>query len=329
MMFKSSLALLMLCSSSAFQSRLVTFPKTAGSSIPVSRMYATPATKSEAPAVSANGANGVVMASPSSFSMIDTPQEAFQTLAKKGEANSKMSFAKTMASAILGGCYVGMGGMLSLAVAGQMPGVASANPGLVRFAFAALFPVNLLLALQCGGQLFTGNTANMVAAVWEKKATVKQLVRSWCLSYMGNVIGCGGFAVACKYAGVLSGGPGAMAAATLASKTSMALGPIIVRAILCNWLVCLAVYLSMQSKDMMGKYIAIFLPISTFVSIGFEHSVANMFLLPAGLLCSTGISLKTALLKNLIPVSIGNAIAGSLLVGTMFSYMFGKLGEGK
>jgi formate/nitrite transporter len=283
-------------------------------------------------AAAASGAAVAVPAPPATpinYSLIETPADAFHLLAGKGKANADASNLKTLVSAMLGGAYVGMGAMLSLAISGNMGGVTLANPGLSKLAFALLFPVNLLLCIQAGGQLFTGNTASMAAAVCEKKATMKNLVRSWGLSYLGNLISCVGFAFLCKYCGVLSGGAADFAAKTLASKTYMAFGPLIVKAMLCNWLVCLAIYLSFQAKDMTGKYISILLPISTFVAIGFEHSVANMFLLPAGLLCSTGIGVKTALLKNLLPVTLGNAISGSLMVGVMFSFMFGRLGEGK
>ena len=264
-----------------------------------------------------------------SVTMLNTPEQTYQLLASKGESNAKASAIKTLVSATLGGAYVGMGGMLSLAVAGNMMGVAGTNPGLQKLMFAILFPVNLWLALLAGGQLFTGNTANMAAAICEKKATFKDLARSWSLSLVGNMIGCVSFAVACKYAGVLDGGPAALAAKTLAGKVSLSLGPLFVRSVLCNWLVCLAVFMSMMAKDMVGKYVSILLPISTFVSIGFEHSVANMFLLPAGLLCSTGFTIKQALLNNLLPVLIGNAISGSLFVGVLFSFLFGRLGKGK
>ena len=263
----------------------------------------------------------------SKISNILTPAEAYDALVKKGEYNAAASAGKTVFSSILGGAYVGMGAMLSLAVAGNSPGLAEADPGLYKWLFGALFPVNLLLALQCGGQLFTGNTSYMMAAVCEGRATPADMARSLGLSWMGNFIGCTAFAVACKYAGVLEGGAGQLAAATLATKTSYALGPLLVKAMFCNWLVCLAVYLSMQAKDMTGKYLSIWLPVSCFVSIGFEHSVANMFLLPAGLMSTSDISAQTALLHNLLPVTVGNAISGSLFVGAAMSFMYGKLGE--
>lgn len=263
----------------------------------------------------------------SKISNILTPAEAYQALAAKGEYNANASVAKTLFSATLGGAYVGMGAMLSLAVAGNSPDLGAADPGLYKFLFGALFPVNLLLALQCGGQLYTGNTANMMAAVCEGKANVGDMARSWSLSWIGNFIGCTGFAIACKYAGVLEGGAGQLATSILATKTSYELGPLFVKAMFCNWLVCLAVYLSMQAKDMGGKYLSIWLPVSCFVSIGFEHSVANMFLLPAGLMSCHDISIQTAFFHNLLPVTVGNAVSGSLFVGAGMSFMFGKLGE--
>jgi formate/nitrite transporter len=263
----------------------------------------------------------------SKVSNILTPAEAFESLVAKGEYNAAASIPKTLFSSILGGCYVGMGAMLSLAVAGNSPELGAADPGLQKLLFAGLFPVNLLLALQCGGQLYTGNTANMMAAACEGRANLGDMARSLGLSWVGNAIGCGFFAVACKYAGVLEGGAGHLAAATLATKTSYELGPLFVKAMFCNWLVCLAVFLSMQAKDMTGKYLSIWLPVSTFVSIGFEHSVANMFLLPAGLMSTDEISVQTALFHNLLPVTLGNAVSGSLFVGAAMSYMYGKLGD--
>ena len=289
----------------------------------------TSATPSTSSATAAAPATVVPEIDYDKITMIETPAAAFQILAKKGATNSNMSKMKTLVSAMIGGAYVGMGGMLSLAISGNMGGVAELNPGLSKLMFAILFPVNLLLALQAGGQLFTGNTAYMTAAVCEKKTTVGKLARSWALSFMGNLIACSFFAVLCRFSGVLSGGSADLAVKTLINKTSIPLGPIIVRAMLCNWLVCLAVYLSMQAKDLTGKYFGILLPISTFVAIGFEHSVANMFLLPAGLLCGGPVTVWQALTRNLIPVAIGNALSGSLLVGALFSYMFGKLGEEK
>jgi formate/nitrite transporter FocA (FNT family) len=171
------------------------------------------------------------------FSLLDSPADAFFSLAAKGEASAKMSVAKTFSAAILGGLYVGVGGMLSLAVSGNMPGVAAANPGLVKFTLAALFPVALFLCLQGGAQLFMGDTATISAAWFEKRVTLKDVLRNWVIAYGGNLIGCAGFAAACSYSGVLTGGAATMASSMAVAKTSMQFGPLFVKAILCNWLV--------------------------------------------------------------------------------------------
>jgi formate/nitrite transporter len=222
-----------------------------------------------------------------------------------------------------------MGGLLSISIAGSMPGVAAANPGLTRLMFAALFPVNLLLVLQTGAQLFTGNTATLSSALVEGKVGLKSLARVWSVSYLGNILGCGLFALMAVYTGICSYGVADLAVATVMKKTSMGFMPTFVKAVMCNWLVCLAVFLSTQAQDMAGKFVGIWLCISTFVAIGFEHSVANLFLLPLGLLASAPLTLGQAVVKNLIPVTLGNAFAGAVIIAGGFSFLFGKLGEGK
>ncbi|KAG7369397.1 formate/nitrite transporter family protein [Nitzschia inconspicua] len=248
---------------------------------------------------------------PNTISLLNTPTEAFELLVQKGEYNARSTVEKTLVSSILGGAYVGMGAMLALAVAGNAP---SLDYGLDKLLFALLFPVNLLLALQCGGQLFTGNTAAMMSAVCERRVSYEDLGKNLLVSWVGNAIGCVSFALLCSYAGVFNDGASHLAATTLASKVSADFGPTLVKAIFANWLVCLAVFLNGQAKDMTGKYLAVLLPVSAFVAIGLEHSVANMFLLPAGLLSQyhdPSITWQTVLLKNIIPVTIGNAISGS------------------
>ena len=143
----------------------------------------------------------------------------------------------------------------------------------------------------------------------------------------GVAIGCGAFALAAKYTGLLSGGPADLAVATVVKKCGGTFGQKVVKAIMCNWLVCLAVWLAGSANDLAGKMVGIWFPISTFVAIGLEHSVANMFLLPLGLLGGADLSLVDVIVKNLIPVTIGNAIAGALIVAAGYSYAFGKLGE--
>lgn len=260
-------------------------------------------------------------------SSVKTPKDTFDALVEKGVANSKMSTLKVLFASIMGGFYVGMGGLLSFSIAGAMPATAAANPGFAKFVFAALFPVNLLLVLQTGAQLFTGNSAVMAAAHVEGKITLTDVMKSWIVSFIGNVIGCGLLALATAYTGLLTPGMQELATSTVMKKCGGTLGQTVVKAILCNWLVCLAVFLATSAYDLGGKMVGIWFPISTFVAIGFEHSVANMFILPLGVLAGVKLSFGTIMLKNLIPVTIGNAFAGAVIIGAGMSFAHGKLGR--
>lgn len=263
-------------------------------------------------------------------SLLYSPAETYHLFVAKGEANAKLSNLKTMHASIMGGIQVGIGGLLCLTVCGGMPAVAAANPGIVKFVFGALFPVCLMLVLNTGTQLYTGNTASMASAYCEGKISARDVAKSWTIAFIGNVIGCGLIAYVGKYTGLLSGGTKAMAAALGVAKCNGGtFGQMFVKGIFCNYLVCMAVYLATMARDMTGRYFGIFVPVSTFITTGYEHSVANLMLLPAAMLAGAPITLRDVLVKNLIPVTIGNGLAGAVLVAASFSYQFGKLGGGK
>ena len=133
-------------------------------------------------------------------------------------------------------------------------------------------------------------------------------------------------ALASSYVGLLSGGTAEMCLKTAMGKCTNAFGPTLVKAILCNWMVTLAVKLSGASNDLVGKLVGCWFPISTFVAIGLEHSVANMFILPAALLLGAPLTVADVVFRNIVPVLIGNAIAGSIIVAASYSYQFGRLG---
>lgn len=153
-----------------------------------------------------------------------------------------------------------------------------------------------------------------------------ELGKSWAISIIGNVIGCGLFAVAAWYTGLLTGGTANLCTSTALNKCRGTVGQTIVKAILCNWMVSIAVFLAGASNDLVGKLVGVWFPISTFVAIGLEHSVANLFIMPAALLLKVPLTVGDVLLRNVIPVLIGNAIAGALVVAGSYSYQFGKLG---
>lgn len=188
---------------------------------------------------------------------VKAPADAYAAFAQKGAKNAKMPVLKILHQSIMGGGYVGLGGLLSMTVAGSCPEIASSNPGLQKFIFAALFPVNLLLILTTGGQLFTGNSASVPAAFYEGLITMPDLLRSWLVSYVGNIIGCGGLALAATYCGLNKYGTAALALSTLAKKCGSSFGQTVIKAILCNWLVCMAVFLAGAADGMAGKMVGI------------------------------------------------------------------------
>lgn len=259
-------------------------------------------------------------------SSMKSPKDSYISFAEKGAANAKLAGRKILHQSILGGCYVGFGALVALSIAGNIGGIAGANPGISKMAFAALFPVNLLLIVTTGGQLFTGNSATVAAAYWEHLVDENQLAKSWAISIIGNIIGCGLMAILANYVGLLSGGVADMVKGAAMGKVGATFGQTFIKAILCNWMVSLAVFLAYASNDLAGKLVAVWFPISTFVAIGLEHSIANLFLLPAAMLAGAPLTLGTAIFKNLIPVFLGNAVAGALVVAGSYSYQFGALG---
>merc|ERR1712066_867702 len=128
-------------------------------------------------------------------------------------------------------------------------------------------------------------------------------------------------------AGLLVGGAQKLAITMTVMKTKLPFGQAVARAIMCNWMVCMAVFLSEAARDLGGKMVGIWFPISALMAMAMEHSVANMFLLPAGILSGAPITVAKMVMKNWIPVAIGNAIAGSVCVAASYSYAFGSLGK--
>merc|ERR1712070_240586 len=118
-----------------------------------------------------------------------------------------------------------------------------------------------------------------------------------------------------------------MGVAVAAAKTSLSFKAAFVRGVLCNWLVCMAVWMASMAKDLPGKIVAIWFPISAFVALGLEHSVANMFIVPLGMMNGAAVTWKAFLMKNLLPVTLGNIIGGAVCVAAFFSYAYGSLGK--
>ena len=212
--------------------------------------------------------------------------------------------------------------MLAVSVGGSVPGIKAANPGVQRALLGVMgLPMGLLMVLGAGGELVTGNMAVCTAAYKAGKASLSDLCRNLGTVYLGNFVG--SLAVAALGAWASTGVTGgAIAVAT--GKVSGTFGAAFARGVLCNWLVCMAVYLASFAKDVVGKMTAIWFIISAFVALGLEHSVANMFIIPLGIMNGAAVTWKSFFLANLLPVTLGNIVGGAVCVGAAFCWAYGK-----
>lgn len=214
------------------------------------------------------------------------------------------------------------------------------NVGLSKFAGAAVFPVGLMLVVICGAELFTGNNL-ITLALFNKEVTASQMLKNWVVVYIGNFIGSIAVALLIYWSGLLStsgGGLGGLAIRVASAKVSLTMGQAIVRGILCNILVVLAVWMAIAAQDVISKIWSCWFPIMLFVLCGFEHSIANMYFIPVGMLAKgnaalaeasglaadklAGMNAGTFLVNNIIPVTIGNIIGGAFIVGWVYWYVF-------
>jgi len=262
---------------------------------------------------------------PEVVSIVKGPKEAYESMVDKGVELANKPLMKIFHQSFFAGCYIGFGGMMSMVVAGGLDEAAKDNPTIQTFVFAALFPVNLLIIILTGGVLFTGTCATVPAAVCEGKLHWKQIPRTFLISWFGNLLGGVACAAVITYCDMNEGLTAKLAMKIAEKKISHDFIKTLIKGIGCNWLVAMAVFLSGQAQDMAGKMVAIWFPISCFVAIGFEHFPANTFIIPMGMMVGADVSVQEMFYKNFIPVTLGNAFAGSFIVAMGYSYAFGRL----
>ena len=258
----------------------------------------------------------------SSFkSPVDTAKAISATAGAKNSAN----IVNVILLSFLAGAYIAFGGLLAIiASAGMLK--AGAPVGLEKFVFGAVFPVGLIIVVLAGSELFTGNVMFMTIGVLDGSASVGGLAKNWVISWVFNFVGALFVAYVLAYMGGLFPADSAFATkatSVATAKVGLAWDQAFIRAIGCNWLVCLAVWLANASDDVIGKIFGIWFPIMAFVTIGFEHSVANMFFIPLGMfLGAKGVTWSTILINNLVPVTLGNIIGGAIFVACIYWYTY-------
>lgn len=262
-----------------------------------------------------------------------TPSEVIKSNIKSAVAKANLPLAKMILLGMMAGAFIAFGGAASSVAAHGV-----ADVGLARSIAGAIFPVGLMLVVFTGSELFTGNSL-MIMAVIDKKITLLKMIRNLVVVYFANFIGALIIDVLVFLSGQFDfsgGGLGAYTIKVALAKTSIAPVTAVISGILCNILVCLAIVLEGTAKDSIGRIFGIFFPIAAFVVCGFEHCVANMFYIPAGMLAATntayvqkahelyGITAQQcsslthfAGTESLLFVTIGNIIGGVLFVGVV------------
>ena len=264
-------------------------------------------------------------------------------IARKAEAigaqKARMDVPSLAVLGILAGAFIGLGAMFAITVLAGADGVLPFGAG--RLIAGLVFSLGLILVVVGGAELFTGNTL-MVMALAARKITVTEMLRAWAIVYIGNFIGAFGTAVLVMLSGQYLSGDGSVASVVLSlsvAKVALPFDRALFLGVLCNVLVCLAVWLSIGARSTGDKVLAVLFPVSAFVAAGFEHSVANMYLIPLGLLIKSwgpaSLFAQIAIppenlaaltwsgfLWNLIPVTVGNVIGGGVLVGGVYWFVY-------
>lgn len=230
---------------------------------------------------------------------------------KTSEIKANNKFIKTIILAICSGIFLSLAGLASTVASSMIE-----NYSISKFMAAIIFPMGLILIIFMKTELFTGNSL-MIIPVLNKNIKIKKMIRNWLLVYIGNLIG----SIIVAY--LISETPLVDKLndtfITIANnKVNLEFKEAIILGIFCNLLVCTSVYLAGVAKSNIEKIIVIFIPVFIFIVLSFEHSVANMFSLSIGYILDSSIGIKEILLSNLLPVTIGNILGGSLLGATIW-----------
>jgi formate/nitrite transporter len=253
------------------------------------------------------------------------PARIARLVEEVGIKKCSLPLIPTLTLGVLAGAFIAFGGMFyTLVVTGSELGF-----GPTRLVGGLAFSLGLVLVVIGGAELFTGNS--LIVLAWaDRRVGAAAVARNWSLVYLGNLIGALGTVVLVHFSGILTLGDGTVASTAQAiAEAKVALGPLqaFVRGILCNTLVCLAIWMCFAAYTVTGKVLAIVFPITAFVALGFEHSVANMYLIPIGALQLDGAIAVGDIFGNLFYVTLGNIVGGGALVALVYWLIYLRQGS--
>lgn len=267
------------------------------------------------------------------------PAQMAARVEEAGIVKGNLDATSTFTLAVLAGAFIAFGAVLYTYVIHDSP----LSIGLTKLVGGLVFCLGLILVIVAGAELFTGNSLIVMAYV-SRKITLRQLLRNWVIVFAGNLVGSLGIVFLIWLSGQWSARNSAVGVEALIianDKVSLGFWQALSRGILCNILVCLAVWLCFSGRSVTDKILAIIFPITAFVALGFEHSIANMYFVPAGLLIKQSpealaaaqnvlgqtpdlsrLSIAGFIVNNLLPVTLGNIIGGGFLVGAIYWFVY-------
>ncbi|CAL3962763.1 unnamed protein product [Diplocarpon coronariae] len=260
-----------------------------------------------------------------------TPAQTTELISRIGVKKARTRLDKMFINSFIGGILLSFGAALFL-ITNSSPWFKTNAPGLLRTISAMVFPVGLIMIVLTGADLFTSNCMSLVIALLHRRCSIVDLLRTWGISLLGNLAGClFSMAVLTGYGGTFE--YDAYRAEALSFAKTKAVDPewhqIFFRGIICNWLVCLAVFLATASREVASKIIAMWFPVMCFVGLGTDHAIANMYFIPLAIYLGAPEPLTVwyFIWKSLIPSLIGNIIGGGFFMGVVYWYMFLAGGE--
>lgn len=255
-----------------------------------------------------------------------SPREIAARVQSTGVAKANLPLASLLLLAILAGALIGLGAMYFVIVKSD----GSLGYAATQVLGGLAFSLGLILVVIAGAELFTGN--NLLTMAWaDGKISTPQMLRNWSIACIGNLIGAAGLAGLVFMSQHANGNDGAIARTYLeiaAAKITLPFWTAFFKGVLCNVLVCMAIWMTLAGRSVVDKVLAIVFPISAFVAAGFEHSIANMYLLPMGLLLQSDGHVAhltvSAMMRSLLPVILGNLVGGSVLVALVYHLIYGR-----
>jgi formate/nitrite transporter len=262
-----------------------------------------------------------------------SPREIAERVESIGVVKARLPLLSQITLGVLAGGFIGLGALYFTLVTSDT----NLTFGAARLLGGLAFSLGLILVVVAGAELFTGN--NLLVMAWvSRRITTGELLRNWLVVYLANFAGALGLVLLVLWSQhwhMNGDAVGANAVKIAAAKASLPFWVAFFRAILCNVLVCLAVWLALAGRSVIDKMFAIVFPISAFVAAGFEHSVANMYFIPLGILLKDQLSAAgseglswAALWTNLLPVTLGNIVGGSLMVALVYRFVYRPAKQG-